>query len=517
MKKRSAILAAALGVATALGTTAFSTPPTGAVAHPASVQPMALTAPDSAFTDAASASGAIACQRPAPDNRVSTTLHCYGPDQLRSFYGLGPLASSNDGAGQTIVLVDAYGSPTAANDLNFFANTYGGPTPNFDAVFPLGHPDYTNATGNGIGRSGPTAAEGWAGEANLDIEWAYAMAPKAHIVLLATPPAETQGVQGLPNLMKAIDGAVASYPSGTVFSMSFGTDEQAFGSPAAASTQFAKFDMTFKRGLAKGDTFFSSAGDNGSTGVVRSHRQTTVGATPEVSYPNVSPYVTSVGGTQVQSGWTWNPTEDKPFLASGARNPNYWSWNTGGSSEAVWNESFAAIATGGGLSTVYARPSFQNSVSSVVGAKRGLPDVAWNAAVNGGVLTYESFFPTIAGPPKWAVFGGTSASSPQVAAVTAIGNQQRAAAGKGPIGFLNPVIYGASFDKSAAFSDIVAHTYGTTPSGVLQNNRIWDIGTDGFVSPDPVPGYPTTAGYDLTTGWGSPKAPGYISQLVAAQ
>ena len=49
----------------------------------------------------------------------------------------------------------------------------------------------------------------------------------------------------------------------------------------------------------------------------------------------------------------------------------------------------------------------------------------------------------------------------------------------------------------------------------LQNNRIWDTGGDGFVTPDPVPGYPTTSGYDLTTGWGSPVAPGYVSQLVA--
>lgn len=514
MKNRSAILAAALGIA-ALGATGFSAPTPPPVAHSASVQPMALRAPDSAFTDATSAQGAVSCQRPAPDNRVSTTLHCYGPDQLRSFYGLGPLASSNDGAGQTIVLVDAYGTPTGANDLSFFASTYGGPTPDFSEVYPLGQPDYTNPTGNGVGQSGPNSAAGWAGEASLDIEWAYAMAPKAHIVLVATPPAETQGVQGLPNLMKAIDWAVGAYPSGTVFSMSFGTDEQAFGGAAAA--QFAKFDQTFQRGLAKGDTFFSSAGDNGSTGVTRSHRQTTVGSTPEVSYPNVSPYVTSVGGTQVMSGWQWAPTQDMPFLASGARNPAYWSWTSGGSSENVWNESFEGIGTGGGLSTVYARPSYQSSVAGVVGAKRGVPDVAFNAAVNGGVLTYETYFPTLYGGPRWGVYGGTSAASPQFAAITAIGNQQRAAAGKGPIGFLNPVIYGASFNKSAAFNDIVPHTYGTTPSGVLQNNRIWDLGSDGFVTPDPVPGYPTTSGYDLTTGWGSPNAPGYVGQLVAAQ
>jgi subtilase family serine protease len=489
---------------------AAAAPLTTGSAAVAAVYPFAVQAPDSAFSDS---SLGTACHRPAPDGRSSSTIHCYGPDQLRAFYGLGPLASSNDGAGQTIVLVDSYGSPTAVNDVTFFASTFGGPTPNAEAVFPLGHPDYTNPTGQGAGWSGPNSADGWAGEANLDVQWAYAMAPKAHIVLLATPPAETQGVQGIPNLMKAIDWAINNYPAGTVFSMSFGTDEQAFG--GAAATQFGKFDQTFKRGLAKHDTFFSSSGDDGSLGITRSHRASTPGTTPEVSYPNVSPYVTSVGGTQVQSGWTWAPTEDKPFNANGSRNVNYFNWTAGGSSEAVWNEGWAGIGTGGGVSSVYGRPAYQNGVSSVVGSHRGVPDLAWNAAVNGGVLTYISYFPSLEGPPRWGIFGGTSASSPQVAALTAVANQARAAGGKGPIGNLNAAIYSGSFDRSAAFHDVVARTYGTTPSGVLQNNRMWDTQADGFLTPDPVPGFPTTVGYDLTTGWGSPWAPGYVSQLLA--
>lgn len=318
-------LLATLGTLTALSA-ALLVAPAAAVAGLPAVHPFAARAPESAFRVASSTdSGGVACRKPAPDDGVSTTIHCYQPDQLRSFDGLGPLASSQDGAGQRIVLVDAYGSPRAAKDLALFAQTFGGPKPDFQTAFPLGSPDYSNATGKGVGQSGPTAADGWAGEANLDVQWAYAMAPKAHLVLLATPPAETQGVQGLPNLMKAIDGAVSAYPSGTVFSMSFGTDEQAFGSAAAAKSQFAKFDATFQRGLAKKDTFFSSSGDAGSVGDVRSHLASTTGSSPEVSYPNVSPYVTSVGGTQVQSGWTWNPTLDKPFLDSGAFSPAYWA------------------------------------------------------------------------------------------------------------------------------------------------------------------------------------------------
>jgi len=505
------MLAAAAGSAALLASVPAAAAPAISLG---SVLPQAAQAPDSAFSATAAGALGTACARPAPDNRVSTTIHCSTPDMIRGFYGLPPLTpQSNEGAGQTIVLVDSYGSPTAVEDVNFFAQTFHGPTPDVDTAFPLGSPDYKNIS-NGVGQSGSQSAAGWAGEANLDVQWAYAIAPKAHIVLLATPPAETQGVQGLPNLMKAIDWAVATYPSGTVFSMSFGTNEEAFASPSAARTQFARFDQTFARGQAKGDTFFSSSGDDGSTGVTRSHRQSTVGSTPEVSYPNVSPYVTSVGGTQAMIGWTWAPTQDKPFNDDGTRNEAYFNWTAGGNTEAVWNESWASIATGGGISKVYDRPSYQDSVSSVVGSHRGVPDLAWHAAVNGGVLVWHTYFSAQLGT-AWGVFGGTSSSSPQVAALTANANALRAAAGKGPIGDLNKVIYSASFDRSAAFSDVVPHTFGTTPSGVLQNNRIWDLGADGFVTPDPVPGYDTTAGYDLTTGWGSPKATGYWSQLVA--
>jgi subtilase family serine protease len=506
-------VAAVAGSAVLLATFTAAAAPATTVA---TVLPLAAQAPESAFVDAAAAADPIACQRPAPDNRVSTTIHCYTPNQIRAFYGLAPLTpGTTDGAGQTIVLVDSYGSPTAAEDLAFFAQTFNGPTPDFEAVFPIGAPDYKDPPGNGSGTSGPAAAAGWAGEANLDVQWAYAIAPKAHIVLLATPPAETQGVQGLPNLMKAIDWAVATYPAGTVFSMSFGTSEEAFASPAAARNAFSRFDQTFQRGQAKHDTFFASSGDDGSLGVGRAHHQAQTLDHPSTSYPNSSPYVTSVGGTQVQSGWTWNPSSDKPFNDDGTRNPAYWAWIPSGSSEAVWNETWGPIGTGGGLSSVYGRPAYQDGVADVVGEHRGVPDLAWNAAVNGGVLVFHSYFPKATGPALWGVFGGTSASSPQVAALTAIANQGRAALGKDGIGDLNAVIYAPGFTKATAFTDIVPQVYGTAASGVLDDNQMWEYAADGSVHPGPVPGFPTTTGFDLTTGWGSPKAAGYVSQLVA--
>jgi subtilase family serine protease len=512
--KTTALAAAALSAA-AFATVVHSSPSGATPAIP--LNHYAMQAPESAFVPADQALGQVACQRPAPDNRVSTQLHCPTPQQMRAAYGIDQLPYQ--GEGQTIVLVDSFGSPTAAQDLAFFAQTWGMPTPSFEQVFPNGRPGYLDgdgkASGHGVGQSGPNSAEGWAGEANLDVQWSYAMAPKAHIVLVSTNTAETQGVPGLPAAMSAIDWAINKYPAGTVFSMSFGTDETAFASPAAAKVQFAKFDQTFQRGLAKGDTFFSSSGDNGSQGVERSHRQSTVSPDPQVSYPNVSPYVTSVGGTQRQIGWTWNPTgPDVPIAADGSRTPAWWDWTQGGDSEAVGNEPGFGLVTGGGLSNIYPRPAYQNSVSSVVGNHRGTPDLAWNMAINGGAITYRSYFPGVDGPPSWVLFGGTSASSPQVAGVVALANQARAAASKGPIGNLNNAIYSASFNKSVAFHDITAHQYGTVASGNLHSNQEWDITPGQPVAQNAVPGYNTTPGYDLTTGFGSPYGPGFVSELV---
>ena len=129
--RRSSLLAS-LG-AIALATSA---PTAGTAAVVAAVHPFAQQAPESAFTAAGPGVLGTACHRPAPDNRVSTTVHCYGPDQIRSFYGLGPLATSNDGAGQTIVLVDSYGTPTGAQDLQKFHDRFfpSEPNPDFTAV-----------------------------------------------------------------------------------------------------------------------------------------------------------------------------------------------------------------------------------------------------------------------------------------------------------------------------------------------------------------------------------------------
>ena len=81
----------------------------------------------------------------------------------------------------------------------------------------------------------------------------------------------------------------------------------------------------------------------------------------------------------------------------------------------------------------------------------------------------------------------------------ALANQLRAQNGKGPIGYLNPVLYTL---PARDFNDIVPETFGPV---TLDNNGLFGSGIDGF---------DTTPGWDLTTGLGSPKAYGFVHDLT---
>ena len=115
----------------------------------------------------------------------------------------------------------------------------------------------------------------------------------------------------------------------------------------------------------------------------------------------------------------------------------------------------------------------------------------YNAAVNGGVLAAYSAL----GTPLWVVFGGTSAGSPQWAAITALANQARANAGEGPLGFLNPRLY-ALAESGAYATDFHDITVG--------NNQL--TGT-------PV-GFNAGTGYDAASGWGTPDVAKLVNDLA---
>jgi len=427
-------------------------------------------------------------------------IHFYFPSDIAAAYGLDIVhAGGTTGAGQTIVIVDSYGSPTALQDLQQFSSDFGLPAPNLQIYYPCGTPTFSKAMKGVQAR--------WAFETSLDLQWAHATAPDAKLVLVATNPAETEGVQGFPCMFKGEQWAIQNFP-GAVISQSFAATEQSFHS--AADVQVARFDKIYQEAVASRVTILAAAGD---TGTANPDKQGRVFPEPTVTWPASDPLVTGAGGTWLQYGWKWDPTisasDFYACLATAADQTTCYGQylnydNTGATTEAVWKEDWAVAATGGGRSVLFSAPNFQSGISSsVLQGSRGVPDLSWNAAIDGGVLTYIGF---LGGANNgYYIIGGTSAASPQLAGVVALANQLRQQDSKQPIGYLNPVLYQL---PASAFNDTVPLTFGTG-AGVtsLDSNQLYGSG---------IPGMATTVGWDLTTGWGSPNVPVFVAGLAAA-
>jgi subtilase family serine protease len=178
------------------------------------------------------------------DGATATYRNGFQPTQIKHGYGIDQLAQ--DGAGQTVAIVEAYGSPTILKDLDTFSTQFGLPKTTLNIVAPPGK-SKTNA--------------GWALETALDVEWVHAIAPQAKIMLVVAKSSS------LSDLIGAVDYAVGH--GAQVVSMSWGAGE--FSNEASYDSHFNKAGMVFT----------ASSGDNGS----------------DVSWPAVSPYVVGVGGT----------------------------------------------------------------------------------------------------------------------------------------------------------------------------------------------------------------------------
>ncbi len=135
---------------------------------------------------------------------------------------------------------------------------------------------------------------GWAGETTLDVEWAHAMAPGASLLLVETPVAETEGVAGLPEMIRA-ENYVINHHLGQVISQSFGATEQTFPSVGSILRLRSAYINAFLHQV----TVLAATGDAGATDysnvagtVLYTHRA--------VDWPSSDPLVTAVGGTQLQ-------------------------------------------------------------------------------------------------------------------------------------------------------------------------------------------------------------------------
>lgn len=382
--------------------------------------------------------------------RVAFGTPCYSPQQIRNAYGLTSILNAGyTGTGQTIIIIDSFGSPTIAQDLQTFDAGYGLPDPPaFTVLTPLGTVPFDPTNGDQVG---------WAAETTLDVEWAHAMAPGAHIVLLTSPVSETEGVQGMPEFL-ALEKYALDHKLGKIISQSWGATENTLFTPAGQQV-FVNFEDFYQRAAEEHVTVFASSGDFGSS---NPDINGNIYPFPTVIYPASSPQVTAVGGTSLYAD-----TSGKYLY------------------EIAW------FAGGGGVSQQFAQPGYQSSLSApvqqILNGHRGIPDVAYNADGSTSILIYLSFLgPSAAG---YYAIGGTSEGSPQWAGIIADANQL---AGH-PVGFLNPKLY--SLGRSELFHDIV-------------------FGANAL---NGVPGYVATRGWDLTTGWGTPNASRLVRELADSE
>jgi subtilase family serine protease len=307
----------------------------------------------------------------------------YSPHAIADHYHLGAVyAAGYEGEGQTIVLVDAYGSPTIQSDANLFSSKMGLPqltAANFQIVYSDGPP---------IANPYPT---GWPVEISLDVEWAHAMAPKAKIVLVVAPSDDAD------ELAYALHYAV-SHGLGEVISNSYGYPESEFG-PATARA----FNSIIARAAAQGIAVNVSTGDSGDNGL-----GTPYGA---ASIPADSSFATGVGGTSldvpsdrgpVESAWGTNQTFIGDINGI-AVPPNPAGFIKGG---------------GGGESAYLSKPLWQHGLP---GSGRQLPDVSAVAdPFTGAIIVTPNGDGTEA---EIEVIGGTSLSSPVFSGIWALADQ----------------------------------------------------------------------------------------------
>jgi hypothetical protein len=393
----------------------------------------------------------------------------YDPAQLQAAYDVRPLFRRGvDGKGQTIVIVDAFGSPTITSDLATFDGQYHlAAPPSFRIITPAGAiPAYSP---RGKDR------QGWAVETSLDVEWAHVMAPGASIILAETPTDEVEGTSGFPDIVRA-ERYVITHRLGNVISQSFAATEVTFSSLAQLTPLRSAYVAAQKAGV----TVLAGSGDWGSTGL--NLDGVTYSANASANWPASDPLITGVGGTTVR------------LNSVGKRR----------SADTAWNDTYLHAppvpeATGGGLSRFFERPGYQDGVDGVVGETRGVPDVSMDANPDhgaGGVNVYTSFPGT--GNPGWHIIGGTSLATPLFAGVVALADE---VAGHG-LGLLNPALYGMLGRSGTGIVDIT-----TGDNGVAFENA-----QDQQVT---VPGYSAGPGYDLATGVGTINAAVFVPALVA--
>lgn len=375
-----------------------------------------------------------------------STVGGYAPAQVMSAYDFDPLLhESLNGSGQTVVFleIDTFQQP----DLDCFAAKYGESPPSVTVV--QGHwGSPTNTASSGTGES----------EAELDLEIVHSVAPAARLVVYYADARPS-------DIAAAAAAAVAAHPK-AIFSVSIGgcEVESLSNGQAVIGSDETMWDTALKRLAATGGSAFIASGDSGA---YTCGKQLTNGQTgaelPAVSSPASDPYATAVGGTTL-----------------------FVSPSGGYEGEDAWGSPFEGDGSGGGVSYLWRRPSWQTgpgTSNSYSDGEREVPDVSALGDPNTGWAVY------VVG--NWSLVAGTSAAAPLWASLTALADQKLAEQSLPAVGFANLPIYAFGGDPSRwpakAFND------------VTNGENLY---------------YSATPGWDPATGWGSPNAAGFVQDLL---
>jgi subtilase family serine protease len=435
--------------------------------------------------------------RPAPNVKVSTSTHpnyttlstqthYLTPKDVATMYDLNGLYQSAFwGGGQSLAVVgQSFVDTSSSSKISQFQG-------NFTQVDPV---TAVLVPGSGVEAISP----GDQGESEIDLEYASGIAQNANIFLVYV--GDNQNYDVFDALAFAITKDIAS-----VISISYGVCESLM-----SATELNQGNALFEEAAAQGQTLVAAAGDGGSTPCASYPSST--GITPaqqqalSVIYPADSPYVTAVGGTQMASG-TFAPGSSQYWAT--ASNIDSVSSLLSYVPEVVWNEGSTfhdIVASGGGASSYFPRPAWQNSAPGIPsGTFRLLPDIALQSSVHSPGFLACSDDPNliyaqgqissclqqpIGSNNPYTVAGGTSFAAPIFAGFVAILNQVEHTTGQGNI---NPILYNLASDPTsyaAIFHDITSGTNACIPT----------------VAACPTAGqtqYAATPGYDEATGLGS--------------
>ena len=345
--------------------------------------------------DAGSPSRVIAGQPGAPP-KIPGAL---SPAQLVAAYDTGPLlAKGITGQGQTIAIIDPFGSPTIRQDLAAYDKAWQLPAPpSFQVITPEGPIPPFRAAGSQIHA---------VRETTMDVEAAHVMAPGAAILLVEMP--------SLTDLARAMVYVIQHHLA-SVMSISAGDAEANF--PSLRPFHRAILDAGRPGSLV---TLVAATGDYGATDLKTDN---TLYRSPHVGWPASDPLVVAVGGTRLRA---------QPPSAPVAPATS-------------WPDS------NGGRSTVFARPPWQNAVARVAGRWRAVPDISLAASPKSGLEMYTTASSVAAKPGyDWSINYGASLAAPLFAGVVALADQ---AAGR-TLGPVNPLLYRLAAQHDPGIIDV---------------------------------------------------------------